>query len=220
MKMKKVIAVSVLTAGMVSSVFAAEKNMDETFSRVVEIDNELNKLIAERDNLISQKTDNASGYGDYETTYHEGQYKIGSEIPAGEYVFFATGDFQGSFKETTDSNGSDRVESEYFYYNYIYTITEGNYITISNAFAVPADQVTELNTKKGYGMFRVGKDIAAGEYQLVPTKFTVPGSFHTYSSSETGLRENRLDNDYFSSITYVNVHDGEYLLIENSLFVE
>lgn len=215
---KKMLLVLLLIPALAICPHAEEQ--DAAFTRVIEIDDELNKLIAERDGLISQKTDSTNVFDNYETIYRDGQYKVGTDIPAGEYVFFSTGKFSGSLKETTDSNGSDRIDSEYFAYNVIYTITDGNYLTIEDAFAVPYNEVTSLITNKGAGMFKIGDHIPAGEYRLIPTKFGTAASFRVFSNSELGNRDSRIDSDYFTSVTYVNVHDGEYLQIDECLFIE
>lgn len=217
--MKRKMLLAILLIPVLSFCVCAEEQ-DATFSRVIEIDDELNKLIAERDGLISQKIDSTTVFDDYETIYRDGQYKVGTDIPAGEYVFFSTGKFTGTLKETTDSNGSDKVDNEYFSYNVIYTITDGNYLTIKDAFAVPYNEVASLITNKGSGMFKIGDHIPAGEYRLIPTKFGSPSYFGVFSNSELGIREGRIDSDYFTSVTYVNVHDGEYLQISDCLFIE
>ncbi len=215
-----IVAAAIVFSSLSVSAFADEAAIDPAFTRIMEIDGELNKLISERDTLIAQKMDTASEYVHYETMYTPGQYKVGSEIPAGEYVFFATGEYSGSFKETTDSNGSDRVGSEYFSYNMIYTLTEGNYVEIEDAVAVPFADVKELSTKKGSGTFKVGVHIPAGEYRLIPTGAVSNGSCQIYANSFLGDYHNQIDSEYFSSATYVNVHDGEYLILNDCLFVE
>ncbi len=212
--MKKII-ISII----IGTMFAAPVFADDTFDRVIQIDTEINQLVSERDGLIASKTDTVTPLTNYETKYSDGQYKIGEEIPAGEYVFFATGKYSGSFKETTDSNGSDKVDSEYYDYCMIYTLTEGNYIEISNSIAVPFADVTELVTNKGSGMFKVGTHIPAGEYRLVNTS-TSGGSCQIWSTSNLGNRDDKIDSDYFSNATYITVHDGEYLILNNALFVE
>ena len=214
--MKRTIAI-IFTMALIGSttVFA-----DETFDRVVEIDTEINSLISERDGLIASKTDTVTPLANYETKYADGQYKVGPDgIPAGEYVFFATGKYGGSFKETTDSNGTDKIDSEYYDYNMIYTLTEGNYVEITNSIAVPFEEVTELITNKGNGAFKVGVHIPAGEYRLINST-TTGGSCKIWSSSYFGNRDDRITSDYFSTATYITVHDGEYLVIDNALFIE
>lgn len=199
---------------------APVQNAEATFDRVIEIDGELNRLIEERNNIISQKTNSERPFTEYATVFREGQYKIGSEMPAGEYIFFATGEYSGRIDETRDSNGSDRVDSEYFSYNLIYTVTDGNYISIEDAVAVPYNLVPALITNKGDGMFKVGVHIPAGEYRLIPTEFGTSASFTVYNSSLLSSYDSRVDSEYFKSLTYITVRDGDYLKIDDCLFVE
>lgn len=191
---------------------------DVIFDRIVEIDAQVDQLLAERDGLIASKTQVVSP-SNYQTVYTSGQYKIGKDIPAGEYVFFNTG-YSGSIKETTDSNGSDKVYSEYFSYNLIYTLTEGNYIEISDAYAVPSDEVTTITKNTGDGMFKIGVHLDPGEYKLVGTNYEYGGSYKIFNSSVLNDKDSKIKSDYFDKLTYVTVHDGEYLMISGALFVE
>lgn len=213
--MKKTLAI-IFTAAMLGSITVTA---DEGFDRIIAIDSEINDLISERDGIVAGKIDTATPLGNYETKYTDGQYKIGEEIPAGEYVFFSTGKYGGSLKETIDSNGSDRVDSEYYNYCTIYTLTEGNYVELKDTMAVPSADVTELLTNKESGAFKVGVHIPAGEYRLINTR-TSGGSYKIWASSNIANGDDRISSDYFSTATYVTVHDGEYLYIENALFIE
>lgn len=212
--MKKLIAGLLVGCMLTTPIYA-----DAIFDRIMEIDNQVDQLLSERNGLITSKLDVTSP-GSYETMYNEGQYKVGEDMPAGEYVFFCTGSYNGSMKETTDSNGTDRVDSEYFEYNIIYTLTDGNYVEINDAIAVPSDQVNELATNKGNGMFIVGKHIPAGEYKLIATDYHSGGSYKIFKSSHLANSDDRIKSEYFDKPTYVTVNDGEYLIISNALFVE
>lgn len=212
---KRIVAMVACCLVLTSPVYA-----DDSFNRVIKIDLEISQLISERDGIIASKTDTVTPLANYETKYGDGQYKVGADgIPAGEYVFFATGRYSGSFKETTDSNGTDRVHSEYFDYNMIYTLTDGNYVEIEDAIAVPSAEVTELITNKGNGVFKVGVHIPAGEYRIINTS-TSGGSYKIWSTSYFGNRDDRISSDYFSAATYITVHDGEYLMLDDALFIE
>jgi hypothetical protein len=213
--MKKTLAV-IFVSVIIGSVIVTA---DEGFDRMVEIDSEVNALISERDGIVASKMDTTTPIGEYETKYMDGQYRVGEDIPAGEYVFFCTGKYGGSLKETTDSNGSDRVDSEYFDYCVIYTLTEGNYVEIEGAMAVPSSDVTELVLNKGSGTFKVGTHIPAGEYKIINTT-TSGGSYKIWNSSFPWNRDDRVDTGYFSTATYLTIHDGEYLTIDDALFME
>ena len=208
--MKKTLCFALAVAlAVMPSGASAEGVTDPTFSRMLEIDAEIDDLIAERSELARQMRESISYDVNYKTTYPAGTYKVGSDIPAGEYVFFATDNFPGSFKETTDSEGQDKVGSEYFLYDMIYTLTEGNYVEIENSYAVPSNQVDELKTQTGNGAFKVGTHIPAG----------ADGHYRIYSSSLL-TSDNKIDGDSFSSITQIAVHDGEYLIITGCMFAE
>ena len=213
--MKKTLA-AIFVSVMIGSITVTA---DEGFDRMIEIDSEINALLSEREAIVASKIDTSIPMGEYETKYTEGQYKVGEEIPAGEYVFFRAGKYTGSLKETTDSNGSDKVDFESFNYCVIYTLTEGNYVEIDNAIAVPFDEVKELMTNKGSGMLKVGVHIKEGEYKLINTSSS-GGVYQIWKSSFLGNRDDKTDSEVFQTATYVTIHDGEYLYFTNALFIE
>lgn len=62
------------------------------------------------------------------------------------------------------------------------------------------------------GMYRVGRDIPAGEYKLTTTN-KERGHFTIYSSSE---RDSVIAVDTFKNSTYLTVKEGQYLELRNS----
>lgn len=140
----------------------------------------------------------------FENKYDEGQYKVGSDIPAGEYVIFAN-DSSGYFALTSDANGNDIITNENFSYNSIIIAEDGEYLELSRSYAVPIDEVDEISKQKGT-MFKVGTHLDAGEYKLISDKDS--GYYCIYSD---GRQDDIVSNGGFSGQSYVNVSDGQYL---------
>lgn len=142
--------------------------------------------------------------------YKEGVYKVGKDIPSGEYVLFATDDF-GYFSVNKDASGKldSIIANDIFNYNSIITLKNGQYLEMKRCKAVKASSV-KVNTS-GEGMFRVGIDIAPGTYQLIATRS--PYAYVAVSSSSNHNLNDIVMNDNFSKNKYVEVKKGQYLTL-------
>lgn len=143
--------------------------------------------------------------------FDAGQYKVGVDIPAGEYVVFAKD--SGYFCVSSDSNGNDILFNDNFDYNSIITIFDGEYLELSRCYAIPFDMVEEMETGKTGCMFKVGTHIRAGEYKL-DAGFD-SGYYCIYSNSR---HDYIIANDNFEGQRYVTVSDGQYLLLSRCTF--
>ncbi len=153
------------------------------------------------------------------STYKSGMYKVGTDIPAGEYIVFADNAISGYVEISSSSTGKfeDIIANENINYNTIITIKDGNYLTLSGAYAVPFDEVTELVTT-GEGMFKVGKHIKAGEYKLECTNGI--SAYYEVSSDSSHNINSIIANDNFDNNAYITVKDGQYLTISGGKIVK
>lgn len=146
-------------------------------------------------------------------TYSAGTYKVGTDIPAGEYCIYCTSSVSGYYSVSTDSKGDSIIGNRIFDYNTFVTIYDGQYLKLSRSMAVPVSAVDgtsyKIDTSKA-GTLRVGTDILAGEYKLVINS-DVNGYYCVYSSSDADA--DIVTNDNFEGQTYVTVSDGQYLLL-------
>lgn len=136
-------------------------------------------------------------------SYSSGQYKVGIDIQAGEYVVFASGG-SGYFCVSSDSNGEDIIQNANFDYNSIISISDGQYFELVRCYAVPIGDVEKLELS-GTGMFKVGTHLSAGEYKLVADG---KGYYCIYDSS---TQQNIVSNNNFERNQYVTVSEGQYL---------
>lgn len=112
----------------------------------------------------------------YSTYYKPGTYAVGTDIPTGEYVVFANPDKIGYlYKYAKDGNvstttGKRYIYSKYFDYCDVIKLDTGNYLDLSNAYAVPSNDVDKLDPAHN-GTFRAGKDIKSGHltFKLNPS---------------------------------------------------
>lgn len=107
----------------------------------------------------------------------EGSYRVGEDVPAGDYIIYAddyTGIDTGSHfvsggefevRESTSADANlvlyDGVDTFMFV-----TITDGQYLKLDRCSMYPIDYTDKIDTTKEGG-FRVGTDIPAGEYKVV-----------------------------------------------------
>jgi len=144
--------------------------------------------------------------------YESGMYKVGSDIPAGEYIIFADNTLGGYIEINSSSSGNfdDIIANANFSYNVISTLNDGNYLTLTGSYAVPFDDVAELDTT-GEGMFKVGVHLKAGEYKLECTNEL--GGYYEVDSDSTHDFNSIVANGNFDNNTYITVSDGQYLTI-------
>ncbi len=147
------------------------------------------------------------------TKYDAGMYKIGVDLPAGEYIVFASGG-TGYFCVSSDSNQNDILFNENFDYNSIITIRDGEYLDLTRCYAVPAEENPDVDVS-ATGMFKVGTHIPAGEYRL--ESFGGTGYYCIYPDSR---QDDIIANNNFDGQNYVTVSDGQYLVLNRCRFTE
>lgn len=146
------------------------------------------------------------------TDYAPGMYKVGTDIPSGEYVVFASDDNTGYFCVSADSNQNDIYFNDSFNYNSIITVQDGEYLELSRCHAISITEDPEVNTTSS-GMFKVGVHIPSGEYKIESTYGS--GYYCIYSDSR---QSDIIANNGFEGQSYVTVKDGQYLLLSRCKF--
>lgn len=137
--------------------------------------------------------------------YQEGQHKVGSDIPAGEYVIVSDWG-SGYFCVSSDANGSDIIANDNFTYNSIISVNDGEYLQLKRCYAVPISEATSIPIDKA-NMFLIGTHLPAGEYCLEAEE---NGYYCIYADNR---HKDIIANDNFEGKSYVTVSDGQYLLL-------
>lgn len=149
--------------------------------------------------------------------YTEGQYKIGLDMPAGSYVFFPDKRGEdGYFCCTTDANGDDILNNDHFDTYAIYEVFSGEFLELSDAYAVPFSEAVIPDTDYSDGTYIVGVHIPAGEYKIVTTVEDRSGHYSIY---EELSRDNIVAIDYFDNSGYINLSDGDVIILERCRIV-
>lgn len=142
-------------------------------------------------------------------THSAGTYKVGTDIPAGEYYINGS----GYFSVNKDGSGdlSSIIVNGNFNNNTIITVTNGQYLTVQRASFMPMAYAPEPDLTHE-GMFKVGTHLSAGEYKLKSTSSSYKGYYAVYNSSKQGL-SHIVKNSNFDGSTYVTVKKGQYLVL-------
>lgn len=144
--------------------------------------------------------------------YTEGQHKVGTDIPAGQYMLIQTGSSSAYYSITSDANGNDIINNDNFKNHSIVEVMDGEYISLSRCYAVPLADAPVVSSSDGYlgdGCYIVGRDIAAGEYKIESTE-----EVSAYVCIYPDVRRTKIiSNDNFSGSRYISVENGQMIEI-------
>lgn len=145
-----------------------------------------------------------------------GMYKVGTDIPEGEYLLVADSFVPAYFQVTKDSSGSleSIISNDNFEGSRYVTVLAGQYFEVKNAKFTPADKAPVQEAKNGVyepGMYKVGRDIQAGEYKLKAEAGTM--AYFEVSKDSTNSLNSIVANDNFEGEKYVTIAAGQYIKI-------
>lgn len=141
-----------------------------------------------------------------------GQYKVGTDMPAGEYVIVGSGYLQIS----SDSSGEfgSILENDNYSNRTIIAVADGQYVQFSGR-AYTWDEAPKVDTSSGTlpdGKYKVGVDFPAGEYKVVPNG----DGYLAVSTSASESTNSIVTNDNFNTEKYITVQDGQYLKLNRA----
>lgn len=143
-----------------------------------------------------------------------GTYKVGTDIPAGEYLVVATG-YNCYVEVSKDSTGTlDSIVTNDNTTTRVYvSLLDGQYFKVSDGKFALSEKVAPFEpTDSVYdqGVYKVGKDIPAGEYKITAND---SNCYIEVSSNCTGSLDSIITNDNISigESTYITVSDGQFI---------
>jgi hypothetical protein len=151
-----------------------------------------------------------------EPGFAAGMYKVGADLPAGEYVLLAESD-SCYFQVDKDSTGSFEsiVCNDNFANRSILTVKAGQYLTVQRARIIPIAEAPKPEPVDGMlppGMYKVGTDVPPGEYKIVSDG---SGYVEVDKNSLHGM-ESIISNDNFEGEKYVTIKAGQYLKLSRA----
>lgn len=220
-----------ITASKMDNVSAAAKNLSTNILKLISYYNDTasiklkildgentdtNLLVIANNEIIFNYLNND------EISIKAGTYLVGKDIPAGEYALLCDNDHVGSFFVSSDLNDDSAIYTTAFFGNSFVTVENGQYLTIEDVTAIPAENA-EIDISS-QGTFRVGVDIPAGEYELEKLieseYFSEKAFFKVYADDIATSMKIILSDDFEEGNAYVTVNDGEYLKLDRCKIVK
>lgn len=180
-------------------------------------DKKSSTITAKAETIIDETTEAATIEEEATAKYYqEGVYKVGKDLPAGEYLLISYDDqYVGGYMcVSSDSNRNDIIHNELFLTFHYITVENGQYLELTRCGAVSVEE--DLLTFKSYddlgpGMYKVGIDIPAGEYKLIADKDAIAAYSCIYDNSSAYRKI--IANSIINNNSYVTVEEGQYLLL-------
>ncbi len=166
--------------------------------------------------VVSASCVSAGLFDDGDALKGDGQYKVGKDIPAGEY--YAKCDGVNLYVEVASDSSGD-LDSIVYNLNtlggvYI-TVEDGEYLEISGGKLYELDKSPDRGAENGYykdGMYKVGEDIPAGEYNVESTQDLAYIEVATNSRHQI---EDIVTNDNFEGNKFITLENGQYITLSN-----
>ncbi|MDF2635421.1 MAG: hypothetical protein K0R78_2295 [Pelosinus sp.] len=146
-------------------------------------------------------------------TYKPGQYKVGTDIPAGEYVAIAKSDAYIEIASDATGTMGSILANDIFLNRSIISIADGQYLKVQNGQLYAIKDAPKPQEKDGFlpaGMYKIGLDLPAGEYKIISEG---GDSYIEVSGSSSHSMHDIISNDIFQGDKYIKVSDGQYLKI-------
>ncbi|WP_164220049.1 hypothetical protein [Virgibacillus sp. YIM 98842] len=188
---------------------------EEVIEEKAEEDEEEAEVSAEAEEEAEDSTEEASD----DTVITAGTYKIGEDIPSGEYLIFANG--MGYIESASDSTGeldsiifNDNLANDAHAY---VTLQDGEYFKLQSAEMYPVEDAPSVKPDDGVyadGMYRVGDDIPAGEYQIILDS-SIGMGYYEVASDSTHQLGSIVTNENVEADTYLTVSEGQYLKLQD-----
>ena len=162
------------------------------------------KGVTQQPNVESTSTQESKVEAKNKHLVASGMYKIGTDLPAGEYMLIA--DSMAYYEVTKDSSGTleSIIINDNFFINRYITVKEGDYIKLQSCKLYELEKVPDLDQKE---MYKVGVDLEPGEYKVAAEG---QGYLEVSNNSRGGL-DSIISNDNFEGEKYITVKDGQYL---------
>lgn len=166
--------------------------------------------------VVSASCVSAGLFGDGDALKGSGEYKVGTDIPAGEY--YVKCDSYNLYVEVS-STSSGEIEDIIYNLNtkggvYI-TVEDGEYLKIDGGKLYELDKAPDRGPEGGYykeGMYKVGEDIPAGEYQVEAKEGM---GYIEVSTDSRHQIESIITNDNFENNKYITLEEGQYVTLSN-----
>lgn len=141
-----------------------------------------------------------------------GMYKVGTDISPGEYLLYPDGGM-AYYQVSKDSSGAleSIISNDNFSGTRYVTVKDGQYFELKSSKMLPVGEApvqAPQNGKYSEGMYKVGRDIKAGEYKVVAEGTS---AYYEVASNSNGDIESIVANDNFEGEKYITIKEGQYI---------
>lgn len=151
----------------------------------------------------------------------DGKYKVGVDLPAGEY-YVKCNSYNLYIAVSSDASGD--LDSVIYNLNtkggvYI-TVETGEYLEIQGGDLYKLDNSPDRgaeNGKYGEGMYKVGEDIPAGDYNV---KSTEEQAYIEITTDSRHQIEDIVENDNFKTDKDITLKNGQYIILRNGAQID
>ena len=154
------------------------------------------------------------------TSYPAGTYRVGSDLPAGEYVLLSSSDNPGVYmisREAKPDDHDDLIDYGGIQNDAIVQVEEGEYLTFENASASPISEVPDLDYRSATE-FKVGVHIPAGTWYFVSDDPDNTGIVFVMSATRRQYTD-MVSMKYIDTTPVpITLEKGQYLLMMNCRF--
>ena len=150
------------------------------------------------------------------STYNPGWYKVGVNIPAGEYLLTSINRYLPAYQIYNDGSYYRPTKTTQYPGNGFVTLRKGQYVQLMNC------KITKAPSKiavKSSGTYRVGKDIAAGTYtikKLKPNSSAYADTASYYVYRNTYFDANPYKGKYNLVSETVTLTNGDVIMVQNA----
>lgn len=148
--------------------------------------------------------------------YSDDMYRVGIDIPAGDYYAVTDSKYGGYYCKYTDGTQDDIEDNDNFNSFTFFRCYDGQYLQLARCKITPIKNAPVYTPNNGIyseGTYRVGIDMPAGEYKFTATDDRYSGYYCAYTDITYDNIEN---NENFKNVSYYTVHNGQYLKINRA----
>lgn len=151
------------------------------------------------------------------TKYGPATYKVGVDMPAGEYKIMPQGG-SAYISICSDANCRNIIRNHNSKGQMYMKVFDGQFVQIKHSYAIPISSATTFVPTQGEyppGEYKVGIEISPGEYKLTANT-NMQGYFSIEIDVDNGKRK-IIANNCFDNSAYVSIENGQILFLDKCI---
>ncbi|MDO4453295.1 MAG: restriction endonuclease [Eubacteriales bacterium] len=141
-------------------------------------------------------------------------YEVGKDLDPGEYRIFGEREKRWKCTVSKERNGKSVLFQIIAEGCYTVEVREKEYLILEEAYLKPAVFESYEMENNGWFAVKVGRDLAAGEYQIFAADEEISGYYAIYKSARY-MESEKLEEEFFENKSFVILREGTYFWGEN-----